>query len=316
MAENKKNPLSFINPVLGSAMDFAVNNSMAGLASGRQFGYSRKMFDYTFAQQNQRQDWLNANSALIQKQSLKNAGLSASNLNGTPFSANVATGGSLSGSAEFAQMNMISNMLQAKQIDIQDKLADAQVAKMDAETANIEKNTSWVDRLNQSTIDAQKAKEELDLGTNKREAERLKVEVDNYLANIDLTKEQTNYQKIVNDANNKVYNYNGTWVKGSEIPNFNTLVNLHIAEEMLKVAKYNAETGRREVDGNPLKLLVNEFGKPVVDFFKKLNVSPESYIGLVKTAILGLISAFSQNPDNPFGFLEESKTEVGGEPVE
>lgn len=307
MAENKNNPFSFVNPVLGSAMDFAVNNAMAGLASGRQFGYSRKMFDYTFAQQNQRQDWLNANSALIQKQSLKNAGLSASNLNGTPFSANVATGSGLTGSAEFAQMNMLSNMLQAKQVDIQDKMADAEIAKMDAETQKITKETSWIDVVNQANVDAQNSISKLNLGNNERAEKLLQPQIDEITANIKLTESNTSLNNLVKDANEKMYNFEGRWVKGSEIPNFEKLVTLDIAKKTLQVAQENAKTNRMSVTGDPMKQFMNQFVNPLVGKLKQ-------YFG---SEVNMLVYAL-ENLDKliPSLVSEDSHTEVGGEPVE
>lgn len=130
--------------VIGSGLDFALNNALADLAADRQFQNSMKMFNLTFDRQNRRQDFLNFMSGTIQKQSLKNAGLSAANLNGAPFSPNVASGAGISGSAEFAQANFFNAMLQAKQLQIQDKLANADVALKESEVAQNEANTAEI----------------------------------------------------------------------------------------------------------------------------------------------------------------------------
>lgn len=310
------NNLGGIDTIIGTGLDFALSNALAEMAANRQFKNSKKMFDYTFAAQNQRQDFLNFNSATIQKQSLKNAGLSASNLNGAPFSSNVAAGGSISGSDAFAEMNLASNLLQAKQLDIENKLADAQISKMNAETRKIDKETSWVDRINEGNLSALKAKEQLDLGTNERESKMLKSNVDKTIAETDLINLQKSYQQITNDAYNKTYFYNGNWVKGSEIPNFEILVNLDLAEKTLKVAQQNAETNRRNVDGDWKKLLVNEYVKPLVNYFKSLNVSSDSYIGMVGSLLGAILDAFTQDPNSLNGIFTEGHTEVGGVSVE
>lgn len=264
------NNLGGIDTIIGTGLDFALNNALAEMAANRQLKNSKKMFDYTFDAQNQRQDFLNFNAATIQKQSLKNAGLSASNLNGAPFSSNVATGGSISGSDAFAQMSLASNILQARQLDIQDKLANADIKVKEAEANKIETEIPWIDKINNATIKVQNSIAELNLGTNKRENEMLKANLDKVIAETDFINSQKSYQELVNSANEKMYYYNGNWLKGSEIPNFEILVNLDIAQKTLKVAQQNADTNRLALDNDWKAVLTRNYLVPFINWLNPI----------------------------------------------
>lgn len=127
-----------------SALSTLANLAFSNMSSKKQLRNSKDYFNFTFNKENARQDFLNANSGLIQKQSLRNAGLSASNLNGVPFSSNVANGGSISGNVETPQVDLFSQLLNAKQLDIQDKMADADIALKESEIAQNEANTKEI----------------------------------------------------------------------------------------------------------------------------------------------------------------------------
>lgn len=127
-----------------SALSTLANFLGSKWASNKQLENSKKIFDYTFGAQNQRQDYLNANSGMIQKQSLRNAGLSASNLNGVPFSANVSSGSGISGNVDSPQVDLFSQFLSARQLDIQDKIANADIALKESEIAQNEANTKEI----------------------------------------------------------------------------------------------------------------------------------------------------------------------------
>lgn len=294
-------------------------SSLIGVAFGNKqsLKYNQRFFDYTLPKQQQAEYDMVRNSPALLVRGYKDAGLNPAGISST-YQGGGAQGETV-GSGQQVNIDPLGAYMQMRQLKMNEDINAANVRKANAEAANLEAQTPWIDRLNQATIDAQTAEKEYTVGKNKREADKNIEEINNLIANTDLLKTNKTYQEIVNDANNKMYEVDGKLVKGSEIPNVEKLVSLKLAAETLKVAKYNAVTGRREVDGDPKKLAMNEIVVPLLEYLKKQNPTKDSYIGSVVRILTSIVNGFTVDRDDALddlqGIFSEGKTQVGDDVI-
>lgn len=302
-----------------SAAAIAAGISAAGSIAGSvisnkmNLSQNKKFFDYTLPKNQQAQYDMIRNSPALLVRGYKDAGLNPAGISST-YEGGGAQGETV-GSTQPITADPVGVYMQMRQLKMNEDINAANVRKANAEAANLEAQTPWIDRLNQATIDAQTAEKDYTVGKNQREADKNIEEINNLIANTDLLKTNKTYQEIVNDANNKMYEVDGKLVKGSEIPNVEKLVSLKLAAETLKVAKYNAVTGRREVDGDPKKLAMNEIVVPLLEYLKKQNPTKDSYIGSIVRILTSIVNGFTVDRDDAIddlqGIFSEGKTQVG-----
>lgn len=129
------NPLDNLS---NSVNQMALNVAATSIANKDAYKYSKLYADYTnninlqnWKMQNQRTDWLNRNSALIQKQALRDAGVSAAVLDDAEFSNSVSDVGSTAAAMQghgVSVPDLLGYSMQRRQLDIQQQLADAEVS--------------------------------------------------------------------------------------------------------------------------------------------------------------------------------------------
>lgn len=306
-----------------SAAAIAAGISAAGSIAGSvisnkmNLSQNKKFFDYTLPKNQQAQYDMIRKSPVELVRGYKDAGLNPAGISST-YEGGGAQGETV-GSTQPITADPVGVYMQMRQLKMNEDINAANVRKANAEAANLEAQTPWIDRLNQATIDAQTAEKDYTVGKNQREADKNIEEINNLIANTDLLKTNKTYQEIINDANNKMYEVDGKMVKGSEIPNVEKLVSLKLAAETLKVAKYNAVTGRREVDGDPKKLAMNEIVVPLLEYLKKQNPTKDSYIGSIVRILTSIVNGFTVDKEEGFddlqGIFSEGKTQVGDDVI-
>lgn len=121
----------------------ALNTAATSIANKDAYKWSKKFSEFTNEQnlanwrlQNQRQDWLNQNSALISKNALQAAGISPAAMNEGDFTGSVSDVGSPApamGGHSITMPDLLAYRNQQRSLDIQQQLADAEVSLKSAQ---------------------------------------------------------------------------------------------------------------------------------------------------------------------------------------
>ena len=157
--------IPLVGDIVGSAVDAVSGDSDAQESQDRQISGQKELMDYNnslnmrswsdqFDAQNARQNWLLQNQATLQKQGLQNAGLSSALMQGGTTS--VASVSSPSGNTTSASGLNSPSILDFLRMSIDKDIADANIAKVNAETKNINEDTKNKSRENtrESSYDA------------------------------------------------------------------------------------------------------------------------------------------------------------------
>lgn len=176
---------SSLSPFAQAAASSYMNYKMNDIANNNAFNRNREMWDYTFANTNARQDFLNLNGAMIQKQALRNAGLSTASMDGAPFSETVGNGtlGSQSPTQfSFNPYEAMTTDANVRVANAQESLLKAQEKKTIEDTKGqqytnkiLESDSAFRDALNQSQLDMQYSTIQLNNWSTKEKEQNLPI---------------------------------------------------------------------------------------------------------------------------------------------
>lgn len=288
--------------VSSSVADYFLNKQ----ASKDNLKLQKKYYDYTFGKENERQDYLMANSAQIQKNNLLNAGLSpnlmaeGANQLASP---SVNSGSTAAGTANYSGVagTFADSMTALANLD----LIRSQARKNNAEADEVHDNAESQRSLNWVMANVKDLEGQYLVGKNAREEALNKVTIEEINSRVNLFKLQGDEQEITNDikkmereAMGETYTFQGKKVKGYQIPNFKELFALQLAKQANDIAQQNANTNEAAVEGDPVKLLTNSFLVPVVKWLEKAIPDSKEFKKIVHE--LSTIAGMSKPDGSPY----------------
>lgn len=247
---------------IGAAIG-AIGNIAGSIVSNKMnLKDNKKFFDYTLPKNQQAQYEMIANSPSYLVQGYKRAGLNPASISSS-YEGSGATG-ETGVSTTPINADPVGTYMQLKQLEMNEQINGANVRKANAEAQNVEKQNQWFDTLQQQNLNVQKAQEDLLKNQSQEIRDLLPGKIQEQTSNINLTDLKASYQESLNEAMEKEYDFDGKKVKGKDIPNFQALYTLEMANKTLAVDWYNAITQRQGIERDPLAVLTKEWFAPMI----------------------------------------------------